>query len=107
MPPVPFKSVMKRKIHFIRHGHEFGAATPEQYEQMAEAFMMGPMNADTHECLRPNRTLRDRMDFATVYFGLAEVARPVICTFYIPRPDTIARHGGAAQLFADYCAMPD
>lgn len=107
MPPVPFKSAMKRNIHFIRHGHEFGVMTPEQYEQKADAFMLGPMNADTHECFRPNGDLRDRMDFVTAHFGVIEVRQPVIHTFYIPRPDTIARHGGVAQLFADYCAMPD
>jgi len=107
MPLVPFKTVLKRNIHFTRHGHEFGAATPEQYELMADAFMLGPMNADRHECLRPNGRLRDRMDFVTANFGVAEVRQPVINTFYIPKPDTIARHGGVAQLFADYCAMPD
>jgi len=104
---VPFKSVMKRNIHFTRHGHEFGVGTPEQYEQMADAFMLGPMNADTSERVRPNGNLRNRMDFVTVHFGVAEVHRPVVCTFYIPRPDTVKRHGGVARLFADYCAMPD
>jgi hypothetical protein len=107
MPPVPFKNALKRDIHFTRHGHEFGAATPEEYELLADAFMLGPMNADTQERLRPNGRLRNRLDFVAVHFGVAEVRRPVINTFYIPRPDTIARHGGAAQLFADYCAMPD
>jgi hypothetical protein len=98
--------VLKRDIHFVRHGHEFGLATPEEYERMADLFMLGPMNADTHECPRPNGRLRDRMDFVTVHFGVAEVRKPVINTFYIPKPDTIARHGGVAQLFLDYCAMP-
>ena len=47
------------------------------------------------------------MDFVTVHFGVAVIARPVVATFYIPAPDTVARHGGVAQLFADYCARPD
>lgn len=104
---VPFANVMKRDIHFRRHGHEFGAATPEEYEQMADAFMLGPMNADTRECRRPNNNLRNRMDFVTVYFGVAEIRRPILATFYIPRPDTVTRHGGVARLFADYCARSD
>lgn len=107
MPCVPFANVMKRDIHFRRHGHEFGAATPTEYEQMADAFMFGPMSADTNECVRPNGRLRNRMDFVTVHFGVAVIARPVVATFYIPAPDTVTRHGGVAQLFADYCARPD
>jgi hypothetical protein len=107
MSPVPFSNVMNRDIHFWRHGWEFGVATAEEYERMADAFMMGQMNADTQECIRPNGNLRDRLDFVTVHFGVAEVRRPVLKTFYIPRPDTISRHGGVAGLFAHYCAMPD
>ena len=109
MPRVPFKNVMKRDIHFTRHGHEFGAITPDEYEQMADAFMLahGPLNADTHECFRPNGNLKNRLNFVTIHFGVSEIRNPVIRTFYIPKPDTVARHGGVAQLFADYCAMPD
>lgn len=69
--------------------------------------MFGAMNADTRECIRPNGNLRDRMDFVTVHFGVAVVVGPELVTFYIPRPDTVARHGGVAGLFAHYCAMPD
>lgn len=98
---------MQRDIHFKRHGHEFGTATAREYEQLADAFMFGAMNANTHECVRPNRVLRDRMDFVTVHFGVAVIPRPELVTFYIPRPDTVARHGGAAGLFAHYCAMLD
>jgi hypothetical protein len=107
MPVVPFSTVMKRDIHFQRHGHEFGVATPEEYERMADTFMLGPLNSDTRECIRPNGNLRNRMDFVMFHFGAAEVHRPIIATFYIPRPDTVARHGGVAGLFVHYCAMPD
>jgi pyocin large subunit-like protein len=98
---------MQRDIHFRRHGHEFGVGTAAEYEQMADAFLFGAMNADTHECFRPNGNLRDRMDFVTVHFGVAIRVRPVVATFYIPTPNTVARHGGVAQLFLDYCARPD
>jgi hypothetical protein len=98
---------MERDIHFKRHGHEFGLRTPDEYERLADAFMFGPMNADTHERMRPNRKLRNRMDFVRVHFGVAVVVNPALVTFYIPRPDTVRRHGGVAQLFDDYCAKPD
>lgn len=86
IPPVPFQNGMKRRIHFIRHGDEFDATTPEQYEQMADKFMLGPMNADTRECVRSGGNLRNRMDFATVHFGVAQIRRPVICTFTFHGP---------------------
>jgi hypothetical protein len=107
MPVVPFSTVYKRDSHFQRHGHQFGAANAIEYEQMADSFMFGVMNGTTQERLRPNGRMKNRMDFATIHFGSAEVARPIVATFYIPHPDTIARHGGAIQLFADYCARPD
>ena len=107
MPLVPFASVMERDIHFKRHRHEFGFATPDEYEQAADAFMFGAMNADTHEGFQMTKPRRNRMDFVTVHFGVA-IAVPavpeVLLTFYIPTPDTVTRHGGAARLFADYCA---
>jgi len=106
MPLVPFASVMQRDIHFKRHGHEFAVATPDEYERLGDSFMFGVMNADTHECIRPNGNLRDRMDFVTVHFGVTVIARHELVTFYIPRPDTVARHGGVAKLFAHYCSMP-
>ena len=104
---VPFSSVKERDIHFKRHGHEFGVGTAVAYEQMADAFMFGPMNSDTHECTRPNSKCRNRMDFLTVHFGVATIASPVLATFYIPAPSTVTRHHGVAQLFADYCARAD
>src|ERR1700678_1405893 len=99
MPHVPFANVMQRDIHFKRHGHEFGLTTAAEYEQLADAFMFGAMDADTHECVRPSGSLRDRMNFVTVHFGVAVIVRPALVTFYIPTPDTIARHGGVAGLF--------
>lgn|SRR5271166_3888711 len=106
MPSVPFASVMERDIHFRRHGHEFGVGTPDEYEQMADAFMFGAMDADTHECIQASKPRRNRMSFATLHFGVAVVAVPpeTLLTFYLPRPSTVARHGGVANLFADYCA---
>jgi hypothetical protein len=44
------------------------------------------------------------MNFVTIHFGVAVAVPEVLLTFYIPKPDTVTRHGGVAQLFADYCA---
>ena len=104
MPLVPFDSVMERDIHFRRHGHEFGIGTADEYERLADEFMFGAMNADTHECIQATKPRRNRMDFATVHFGVASGNPESLITFYIPRPDTVVRHGGVAKLFADYCA---
>lgn len=103
---MPFATATERDIHFKRHGHEFGAASAIEYEQLADAFMYGPMSVNVHECIRPNGTRRNRMHFVTVHFGVAVVNRNVLITFYIPSPSTVKRHGGVAKLFADYCARP-
>ena|ERR1017187_5335453 len=103
MPLVPFATVLKRDIHFIKHGHEFGAATATECEQMADAFMFGAINADTHECITPSRQRRKRMNFTNVHFGAAIIVPSILLTFYIPRPDTVLIHGGVANLHAHYC----
>lgn len=56
--------------------------------------MFDAMNADTKECIRPNKRKRCRFDFKTTDFGVALVGTTIVLTFYPPRPDTITRHGG-------------
>ena len=48
-----FASTRQRNRHFQDHGVDFGAGTPEQYEQMAETFLMAPIVATLIECRRP------------------------------------------------------
>jgi pyocin large subunit-like protein len=57
---VPFHNARQRAIHFVRHGHEFGAANEFDYESMAEAFMASPMHPNMHEGTRTTGT-RDRI----------------------------------------------
>jgi pyocin large subunit-like protein len=40
--------------HFLEHGHEFGAATADEYEQMADTFMNGPCLPPMLQCSRAN-----------------------------------------------------
>jgi hypothetical protein len=51
---MPFRDTHERDIHFDLHGHEFGAPTAEDYERMADEFMLGPMPIDARECFRPD-----------------------------------------------------
>ena len=104
---MPFANPKELGIHFRKHGHEVGARTAAEYEQMADAFMLGAMNTDTQECLRGNRVKRCRLDFVTTHFGVALAATPVMLTFYPPRPDTIARYGGILGYFQHECGRMD
>jgi len=103
---VPFANPMELGIHFQKHGHKFGAQSAADYERIADAFMFGPMNADTRECTRPGNIDRLRHDFVTTYFGcVCTGANPhFLRTFYPVDPRTLARHGGSARFFGFECA---
>jgi hypothetical protein len=94
---------MELALHFRKHGHKVGAATAADYEQMADAFMFGPMNADTQECTRPAGRRRCRLDFRAVHFGVACVVPAFVITFYPPDARTVARHGGMNRYFLYEC----
>ena len=100
---MPFASLLERDIHFARHGHEFGAADPAEYEQLAETFMYGAMAATTHECTRPRGIDRIRFDFASYHEAVARIAPAFLKTFFIVRNKTVARHGGPVGYFAWDC----
>lgn len=95
---------MELALHFRKHGHKFGLATAADYEAMADAFMFGAMNANTHECTRPNGADRLRHDYIVRHFGVACVAPVFIRTFYPISQAKHIRHGGAAAFFAYECA---
>ncbi|MCI0403927.1 MAG: hypothetical protein L0212_10450 [Acidobacteria bacterium] len=101
---MPFANTLELDIHFKKHGHKFGLATKEEYERLADAFMFGPMNASTKECIRPNGNDRLRFDFVTVHFGVASVAPEFVRTFYPVERRKVLRHGGSAGYFAYECA---
>ena len=101
---MPFRDATQLRLHFLRHGREFGLATAADYERMADEFMFGPMNADTRECNRPGGRRRCRLDFRAVHFGIAARARAFVVTFYRPTASMIAKHGGVNGFFVYECA---
>jgi len=100
---MPFVNSWERKIHFLKHGHEFGIGTEEEYEHMADTFMFGGMTPPTQECTRPNLVDRLRFNGTNRHFGVASIAPVFIRTFYPVRPAKIARHGGPNLFFAFEC----
>jgi hypothetical protein len=104
---MPFASAFERAIHFKKHGHEFGAATELQYEQMADTFMVAPMALTVRECVRPNGTDRLRINIANHHFGVAVVATTIILTYYIVPLHQITRRDGIVGFFEYECARTD
>jgi hypothetical protein len=82
---MPFASLWERDIHYAKHGHEFGAAHPAEYEWLADAFMYGAMPATTRGCTRPRTMDRIRFDFGSYHEGVARTAPAVLKTFSIVR----------------------
>ncbi len=81
---VPFKHRYSLERHFVRHGHEFHAASADEYERLAEAFMMEQLRAGALECRRTNGDLV-RFDPRTNEFGVLSAAGH-IATFMIVQP---------------------
>jgi len=104
---MPFANTLELELHFKKHGHKFGLTTKEDFERLADVFMFGPMNANTQECIRPSGADRLRLDFITVYFGVASVLPEFVRTFYPVERRTIVRHGGSAGYFAYECGRVD
>lgn len=101
---MPFATVYERDIHFKRHGAEFGAATELEYEAMADRFMLGPMNADTRDCTRPNGDDYLRMELITADFGVTCVSTGFLRTFYRPSVMKVWNRGGTKRFLAYECA---
>jgi hypothetical protein len=103
--PVPFENPRQLAIHFAKHAHKFGLTTEREYEEMADAFMSQPLNADLYECVSPHRSrLRYRLQGSTLYFGIA--ARVTVLVTFHPRdPHGVALRGGPAGFVAHQCAQ--
>lgn len=73
--------------HFNRHGADFGAATPEEYEAMADEFMYGERLAETRECTRPRPVPRMicRYSTETEEYGVKREGEYLV-TYFIPVP---------------------
>jgi hypothetical protein len=101
---VPFESAYKLKIHFVKHGWKFGAATQEDYERMADAFMSKPITADIYECVSPHgRHDRNRLEGSTLHFGAAYNGT-VLYTFHPKTADNVQRKGGPLGFVLSKCA---
>ena len=103
---MPFPSASQRAKHYVKHGHEFGAANEFVYEQMADAFMSLPANLHLNlvECSRTTGTFdRIRLDGTTGYYGVAYNVL-TIRTFHLKDIAVIARTGGALAYVLRKCA---
>lgn len=80
---MPFLDKQERDIHFVKHGHEFGAADAEDYERMADAFMFGALEPDARQCIRPLGGDRLRFGFFTRRLGVACTRPLFIRTFHV------------------------
>ena len=99
---MPFADAYKRASHFQRHGHDLGAATEEEYEKMADAFMAQPMNPDLHQCIRTKRSPDlIRLSASTRHFGVA--LSVTIRTFLVKDAFSIAYRGGPAGFVRHEC----
>jgi hypothetical protein len=88
---------MKLAIHFRKRGHKFGAVTEADYEQMAETFIFGPMDSDTHDCIRSGGQDRLRFKHSNFYLGIEIIALRCVRTFFPVEPQVVARWGGAVK----------
>jgi hypothetical protein len=101
---VPFHRAKQRTLHFLLHGHEFGAADEFEYERMGDAFMSSPWYPGLHECSRTTGTHdRIRLDELTRHYGVAYNVT-ILRTFHIRDAFSIARWGGPAAFVAHKCA---
>ncbi|HVS88751.1 MAG TPA: hypothetical protein VHF01_11105 [Candidatus Acidoferrum sp.] len=101
---VPYCNAWELATHFAKHGHKFAASDASEYENIAEAFLNGPLNGDTQECTRPDAD-RVRFGFVTHYFGVTRTVPAPECirTFYPVKLTTIAGRGGEAGYFNFEC----
>ena len=92
-PKGKFADQNKLQDHYKRHGKDFGARSPAEYEAQADRFLNGSMRQRTLEKVRPNGDIV-RYNPSTQEFG---VVRPdsTIRTYYRPDP---AVHGRPTNL---------
>jgi pyocin large subunit-like protein len=71
--------------HFLDHGADFGAATKEEYEEMADAFLGEPLSSTARQCTRQGSGDILRYDLATEEFGIL-TRNGIIRTYFVPDP---------------------
>jgi hypothetical protein len=98
---VPFKQRHQLDRHFIRHGEEFNVRTAEEYERLADAFLLGPLPDGALQCVRPKDGASVRFDPKTAELGMlskeGDVTTYMICQ---PLPSS---NQTALQYFHSVC----
>jgi hypothetical protein len=101
---VPFLDAKQRALHYLKHGHKFGAADDFEYEKLADAFMGAPWHPGLHDGVRRNSTRdRIRLDEMTLHSGVA-YNKTILRTYHIRFSYEISRAGGMAGFMAQECA---
>jgi len=93
-----FQSQIKLLRHFQDHGHEFGAATAEDYEAKADIFLGSPLNPGIQECTRSDGdTLR--YSRTTKEFGVLTDTNHIRTYYLLTKPTVTLRDA----YFQDQC----
>jgi len=71
--------------HFRRHGGEFDAETPEDYEALADVFLGGSLGTETLECEKASNGDIVRYNYISQEFGVLSQHR-IIRTYFKPSP---------------------
>lgn len=103
---MPFTDAMRRSIHFVRHGHEFGAADEFEYERLADAFMSQAVSPVLQQCFRTTGG-RVRFHFMSYHFGVARGQPESVRTFYVVPVAKVNGRGGVAGFFQSECQRND
>lgn len=82
--------------HFYHHGAEFDAATPEEYQSLADAFLGGLPPLGVQECARRRNGDLLRFDPNTQAFGVLSKTG-FIRTYFKPVPGLLG-HGYRTNL---------
>jgi len=79
-----FESAEQLRLHFRKHGGDFGASNAINYEQMADSFLGGNRQEGVHECVRLCGA-RLRYDPSSEEYGVLD-AQATIRTYFKPVP---------------------
>lgn len=102
-----FVNARQLGLHFGKHGAEFGAGSPQEYEQLADIFLVGALRASVHECRRAGGDVV-RFDPASDEYGVVDGAgvirtyfKPVPCSTLAASVRVAARQSGKCHSSAD------
>jgi hypothetical protein len=99
---VPFSNINQREKHFAKHGHKVGAASPIDYEDLADAFMFGPRDMFTFECERKDLDAV-RLHFVDYRFAVGDPQEMIVRTFHPKEHHIIDYHGGPLNCLKFEC----